>query len=131
MATEDITRLTFSDRNFDFVWCSHVLEHVPDDQIAMRELRRVLTDDGLCVVQVPIWRRTTYEDPAIVAPEARLEAFGQKDHVRLYGFDIETRLTSAGFGVEQVITRDFDLQTIGHYGLNHVSSSEHYLCSRH
>ena len=130
MAVEDVTHLSFADDSFDFIWCCHVLEHVADDMAAMREMRRVLAPDGTCVVQVPIWRRVTYEDPGITSPEARLEAFGQHDHVRLYGFDVKDRLEAAGLRVEMVIVRDFDLATIGRYSLNHVSSSELYLCSK-
>ena len=58
----------------------------------------------------------------------RMEAFGQIDHVRLYGFDIEHRLKFAGFKVEQVIVRDFDLREIGRYSMNHASGSELFLC---
>ena len=128
MTVEDVTKLTAADEVYDFIWCSHVLEHVPDDILAMTELHRVLTDRGMCVVQVPIWRRRTYEDFSITAPEEREEAFGQTDHVRLYGLDIEDRLKAAGFRVETLLVRDFDLRTIGRHSLNHVSSPELYLC---
>jgi len=86
------------------VLCSHVLEHVPDDGAAMRELRRVTAPGGFCLVMVPLAldREHTYEDPAITAPEERERAFLQHDHVRLYARDIEDRLRSAGFDVEVV-----------------------------
>ncbi len=128
MTVEDITRLSFADGRFDFIWCSHVLEHVPDDRAAMAEFRRVLKPEGTCVVQVPIWRRATFEDPSVRTEEGRLQAFGQVDHVRLYGFDIEERLHESGFKVETVLVRDFDLQTIGRHSLNHASSAEIFLC---
>ena len=37
----DLKALALPDDAFDAVMCSHVLEHVPDDAAAMRELRRV------------------------------------------------------------------------------------------
>jgi SAM-dependent methyltransferase len=37
----DIEKLPFSDKSFDFVFCSHVLEHTENPGIAMRELCRV------------------------------------------------------------------------------------------
>jgi SAM-dependent methyltransferase len=128
MTVEDITRLSFANERFDFIWCSHVLEHVPDDKAAMAEFRRVLKSDGTCVVQVPIWRRITLEDPTITTAEGRRRAFGQTDHVRLYGLDIEERLKESGFKVETILVRDFDLQTIGRHSLNHASSGELFLC---
>ncbi len=37
----DLEKLPFSDKSFDFVFCSHVLEHTENPGIAMRELCRV------------------------------------------------------------------------------------------
>lgn len=44
----------FSDREFDFVNSSHVLEHCKDPIKAMAEIHRVLKDDGLLMLEVPI-----------------------------------------------------------------------------
>jgi SAM-dependent methyltransferase len=100
----DITRMPLEDGAFDAVICSHVLEHVDDDAAAMSELRRVTAPGGWCLVMVPadVSRAATYEDAAIVAPEARREAFLQDDHVRLYGRDVRDRLGAAGFAVEVI-----------------------------
>jgi SAM-dependent methyltransferase len=96
--TADITNLPFPDGRWDAVLCSHVLEHVTDDAKAMRELRRVLSPEGKAIILVP--RRTggpTDEDPAVTDPAARERRFGQHDHVRTYGDDLEDRLRAAGF----------------------------------
>jgi SAM-dependent methyltransferase len=50
----DVTALELPDGAFDAVLCSHVLEHVPDDRAAMRELRRVTAPGGWCLVMVPL-----------------------------------------------------------------------------
>ena len=42
----DVTRITYDSNTFDVIVCSHVLEHVPDDDKAMRELYRVLKPNG-------------------------------------------------------------------------------------
>ena len=34
----DICNLPFPDNEFDFIFCNHVLEHIPDDTKAMQEL---------------------------------------------------------------------------------------------
>jgi len=97
----DITRLPFASGTFDVIYCSHVLEHIPDDHAAMREMHRLLKPTGWSILQVPLRQgRLTYEDPSITTPEARLAAFGQHDHVRDYGDrDYATRLEAAGFAV--------------------------------
>jgi len=42
----DICALPFEDEQFDVILCNHVLEHIPDDTQAMRELYRVLKKGG-------------------------------------------------------------------------------------
>jgi SAM-dependent methyltransferase len=111
----DICDLQFKDGEFDVVLCSHVLEHVSDDRKAMREIRRVLKSDGVAYVMVPqdLERPDTFEDPSITSEEEREKAFGQYDHVRLYGRDFVDRLREAGFAVETLKTADIaDEKTI-------------------
>lgn len=36
---EDVTAMSFTDDSFDFLYASHVLEHVQDDAAAQREIR--------------------------------------------------------------------------------------------
>ena len=96
----DITKMDLKDDSFDLILCSHVLEHVPDDSAAMSELRRVLAPGGLCLVLTPYRPEvTTYEDPSITSPLDRMVAFGQQDHVRIYGADLADRLGGQGFEV--------------------------------
>ncbi len=111
MAAVDIVDLPWPADTFDAILCSHVLEHIPDDRRAMRELLRVLKPGGWAILQVPLdrTRAGTYEDPAIVEPEDRERAFGQHDHVRVYGLDYADRLEAAGFDV----TVDDYVRTLG------------------
>jgi ubiquinone/menaquinone biosynthesis C-methylase UbiE len=105
----DITNIPFEDSVFDVILCNHVLEHIPDDLNAMAELYRVLKSGGWGIFQVPLDNRnnSTYEDFSITTPEARQKAFGQKDHVRIYGKDYPDRLRKVGFDVK---TNDFALK---------------------
>ncbi|WP_298236980.1 class I SAM-dependent methyltransferase [uncultured Algibacter sp.] len=97
----DITKIPFEDNSFDFIICSHVLEHIPNDRLAMSELYRVLSKKGDAILQVPIdyKRDKTYEDPNINSREERLQEYGHPDHVRYYGKDYKERLESCGFTV--------------------------------
>lgn len=96
----DIQALPFADGAFDLVLCSHVLEHIRDDRLAMRELRRVCSPGGSVLIMVPQSDATkTREDLSELSPEIRKERFGEIDHLREYGQDLGELLTSAGFTV--------------------------------
>ncbi|MBU0912336.1 MAG: methyltransferase domain-containing protein [Gammaproteobacteria bacterium] len=100
MIKMDISNIQYPDNSFDIIYCSHVLEHVLDDRKAMREFYRTLNTDGWAILNVPISGEKTFEDPSIVSPEERLKAFGQEDHVRIYGTDYIDRLRESGFTVK-------------------------------
>jgi SAM-dependent methyltransferase len=107
----DLTDLAFEDAEFDFVLCNHVLEHVPDDAAAMREMLRVLRPGGIAVLTVPGPNPAlgypedldeTAEDLSIGSDAERLRRYGHSGHVRQYGRDIAARLRAAGFRVKAV-----------------------------
>jgi SAM-dependent methyltransferase len=130
----DITAIPFADETFDVILCSHVLEHVQDDCRALREIARVLRPDGWALINVPSdpGRTEIYEDDSIVDPKARVEHFGQEDHVRVYsqrGF-LE-RVRDAGFGVVVVDPLKFNAYERARYVLDGDDGWDHsYLCSR-
>ena len=98
----DIHEIPFEDNSVDIIFCNHVLEHVDDDKKALSEMRRVLKPGGWAILQVPFFYplpKTTYEDKTIVDPRDREKAFGQDDHVRMYGEDYGARLAGSGFQV--------------------------------
>ena len=91
----------FADGSFDYVIANHVLEHIPDEAKAFSELKRVLKEDGKLVISFPICTdMLTYEDSSITSREGRLKAFGQEDHVRLYGTDFKERIERYGLDVK-------------------------------
>jgi SAM-dependent methyltransferase len=106
MVKMDITNIEYDNQSFDVIYCGHVLEHVQDDRRAMREFHRVLRRNGWAILLVPITAEETFEDPSIVDPKQRLEAFGQEDHVRRYGPDYIDRLCEAGFKVDVAKVED-------------------------
>ena len=97
MVKMDITDIQYPDNTFDLIYCSHVLEHIPNDRQAMRELYRVLKPNGFALLMVPITRKETFEDPSVTDPAMRTKLFGQADHVRHYGPDFKDRLEDSGF----------------------------------
>lgn len=95
----DMLDMQFANDSFDMVIANHVLEHVASIERALSEIRRVLKQGGHAILQTPYSRMLhhTWEDSGIDSPHARLQAFGQEDHVRLFGRDIFNRFAAAGF----------------------------------
>lgn len=94
----DLEQLPFEDRRFDWVIANHVLEHVTHLDRALGEIARVLVDGGHALLQVP-WCNglaSTIDDATITTPDARLQLYGQDDHVRLFGRDVFSRLSREG-----------------------------------
>lgn len=98
----DLCDLPFDDDSVDLAICYHVLEHIPDDASAIRQLARVLDPSAIALVQVPQRAHApTIEDPS--APvEIRVRKFGQADHVRYYGGDFEDRLSEHGLNSTRI-----------------------------
>jgi SAM-dependent methyltransferase len=70
--------LPFSTGDFDLVWCSETLEHVPDTAGFLTEARRVLARGGRLAVTVPRSGRLR----ALVAWRGEFHPLG--DHLRFY-----------------------------------------------
>jgi SAM-dependent methyltransferase len=75
----DLQHLQFPDSTYDFVFASHVLEHIRNDTRAIKEIRRVLRPGGIAIIPVPLVAVRTIEYPAPNPYEG--------DHVRAPGLD--------------------------------------------
>jgi SAM-dependent methyltransferase len=81
----DITKIDFEDNHFDILICNHVLEHVPDHLLALKEIARVLKKNGVAIMQTPYSELfyNHFEDLNINTDHLRLLFYGQEDHVRI------------------------------------------------
>lgn len=94
----DMLAIPYPDESFDLVIANHVLEHVADDIKALREIRRILKVGGLAILQTPFSPKLhhTWMDAGIDNDLSRRHAYGQEDHIRLFGKDIFARFSSTG-----------------------------------
>lgn len=114
----DITNIALPDCSFDLILCYHVLEHVENDRMAMKELFRVLDSGGTCIIQTPFREGGIYENALLRTPEERALHFGQSDHLRIYSVNgLKERLEASGFQVE---VREFHNHTANRDGFDPV-----------
>jgi SAM-dependent methyltransferase len=97
----DLQNIDLPDACLDVLLCAHVLEHVPDTDKALAEIRRVLVPGGHLLLQVPVLQGRT-------APPTEPEFHGDDTPVFWrFGFDLTTRLRDHGFVADLLCTADF------------------------
>lgn len=108
---------------YDIIVCSHVLEYVKNDALAMSELHRILKPDGVCLVLVPLIVGNMETDEQWGCnDEENWRRFGQNDHSRLYGKrDFIKRLQNAGFYVNELGKEWFGEEFYQEYGFDDLS----------
>jgi len=55
----EIQNLPFESATFDKIICSEVMEHIPDEQRGIKEMARVLKDNGILAISVPTYLQET------------------------------------------------------------------------
>jgi SAM-dependent methyltransferase len=97
----NITNIPVHSDSYDLIICYHILEHVEPDIKAMSEMFRILTSNGIALIQTPFKEGEIYEDFSIKDPHLREIHFGQNDHCRIYSIQgLSSRLKAVGFDVE-------------------------------
>jgi GT2 family glycosyltransferase/glycosyltransferase involved in cell wall biosynthesis/SAM-dependent methyltransferase len=115
VTNQDLERLTFPDESFDLVITSDVMEHVRLDDLAHREIRRVLSPGGVYLFTVPHIRSSTTihrvaiddpDDPSkdryVMEKEFHGDANSEDGRAlayRAYGTDLDATLAALGFDV--------------------------------
>lgn len=85
----DMENIHRPDNRYDFIICNHVLEHIPDDRKAFRELIRVLAPAGILQIMVP---------SPFTLPKTNDWGYPRSDqheHFRMYGADVIERFQEA------------------------------------
>ena len=84
----DLANLPYRSNVFDLVSALDVLEHVADDDKAIKEIKRVLKEDGISVISVP--HRTKYftQQDNIIGHFRRYELTDLKDFCRKNGMKL-------------------------------------------
>jgi hypothetical protein len=114
----------YQNESFDYVLCSHVLEHVESDVVALKEFHRILKPNGKAILLVPILLNLEedYEDKSIISEADRWKFYGLGDHLRLHskkGF--EQKIIDAGFKLSTLGVENFGESVFKKHGINNKS----------
>ncbi|MCR9270049.1 MAG: methyltransferase domain-containing protein [Hyphomonadaceae bacterium] len=96
--TGDATALRFEDDFFDAIICSEVLEHLPNYDAALVEMRRILKPSGRLCVSVPhAWpERICWQ----LAPPPNGYPYQPGGHIRIFDeVDLKTSIERRGFRI--------------------------------
>ena len=96
---EDIQNLSFASESFDYILCNHVIEHVPNDDLAFKELSRILNKNGKAIITIP----GDYH----LNPTIEFKQTDANGHFRHYGLDVIKKMKSYFSAVE-----DIDLHSV-------------------
>ena len=83
-----ITKINWKVKSFKVILCSEVLEHIKDYNSALREIHRVLTDDGLLILTIPVHMEYWDIDDEFVEHYRRFEPDKFKKELINSGFQI-------------------------------------------
>jgi SAM-dependent methyltransferase len=121
----DLTDMrSYGDASKDVYICSHILEHVANDDKALAELYRILKPGGWGIIMVPllIGLKHIFEDASITSEEDRLRHFGLEDHLRVYSKnDFLQKLLDAGFDVKEFGVDYFGASVFKKHGITEKS----------
>jgi SAM-dependent methyltransferase len=114
----DLTALELPSADRDLVIAFHVLEHIVEDRAAMNEIARVMHPDGIAILAVPLGAEMTDERFRDAPAAIRAGAYGQPDHVRLYGRrDFADRLRRSGMDVRELHVGEEFRNSVERFGL--------------
>lgn len=111
----DISNMdSLQSESFDCIIACDVLEHVENDEKAIKESHRILSKGGYCIFTVPQKDNLekTFEDKTITDTKTREALYGQGDHLRIYGADFKEILERNGFEIQIIDHNSFDKKAV-------------------
>jgi SAM-dependent methyltransferase len=115
----NLQHLPFASGSYDFIYASHVLEHVSNDAAALAEIRRVLSPGGIAILPVPLVAHRSVEYPEPNPNESM--------HVRAPGPDYFDRYRAYFAQVDLHWSYDYP----EHYQVHVLEARDGFPCREH
>ncbi len=96
----DATNTNLPSQFYDVVIFNHILQFIKEDQLAIKELARILKPGGTLFIAVPLYGEKT-SDGNDLSPNDRNLQFGAPHHLRMYGKDVKEMIAKEGFEITE------------------------------
>jgi 2-polyprenyl-3-methyl-5-hydroxy-6-metoxy-1,4-benzoquinol methylase len=104
----ELINIGFPDNKFDAVTMWHVLEHTTNPLVILKEIRRILKDDGVFILAIPNLNNILSQWTYRLVKGKKMHLFDPSDReLHLYHFTPETirlALEKTGFNVEKIVS---------------------------
>lgn len=98
------------DYKYDLIICNHVLEHIHNDVIALKNINNLLNENGYAILLTP-YSEIIDEDlymGKLLSGKKKLEYYGQEDHVRIFSKrKLINKIENAGFKLKLMKVDEF------------------------
>lgn len=106
----DLEKILDHKENYDLIICNHVLEHLRNDRIALKNINNLLNEGGHAIMLTPyseIIDKDVYQEKYLTKKE-KYELYGQDDHVRVYSKkSLIKKIEDAGFELKLMKIDEF------------------------
>lgn len=131
METMDITDIHYPNDTFNAIFCSHVLQNIKNDRLAMEQIFRVLQPGAWAILNVPLRKLQSMQQESGLNKSSLLDPNRPDGRHRLYGEDYVPMLQSVGFEVEEYGPDDLEIESnLCSYGLAQPHTGYIHFCRK-
>jgi len=108
----DAENINFPEQSFDLIAALDLLEHINDEQKALKEIRRVLKDDGYFLITVPAYQSLWSEHDEALHHKRRYTLSGLRDKLLKVNFNVVSAsyfifFTASAFFIYRILRKIF------------------------
>ncbi len=93
----------YAGEEFDIIICNHIIEKLPQPQLVLREIKRILKPDGIAMMMAYVdYEKDKTVEMAVTHFKDRLSLYGIPGNYRRYGNDYADHIRSFGLNVSKL-----------------------------